>query len=128
MYCDYAEVFYGQNFLETRGVGTHQNRASHCSILFVFRGSSDLSEIVITAINWVVKCLAVFVFSLICIKKERAFFKGLAAGFVSVFLTMFLFAAIGGGFHLNLLFLPELVLSTLCGGLGALLGAKLRKD
>ena len=86
------------------------------------------SEIVITAINWVVKCLAVFVFSLICIKQERAFFKGLAAGFVSVFLTMFLFAAIGGGFHLNLLFLPELVLSTLCGGLGALLGAKLRKD
>ena len=76
----------------------------------------------------VVKCVAVFVFSLLCIKRERAFFKGLAAGFVSVFLTMFLFAAIGGGFHLDILFLPELLLCTLIGGLGALLGAKLRKE
>lgn len=86
------------------------------------------STILITAINWVVKCAAVFVFSLICIKRKRAFFKGLAAGLISVFLTMFLFAAIGGGFHLDILFLPELVLSALSGGLGALLGAKLRKE
>ena len=86
------------------------------------------SATLITAVNWVVKCAAVFVFSLICIKRERAFFKGLAAGALSVFLTMFLFAAIGGGFHLNILFLPELVLSMLAGGLGALLGGKLRKE
>ena len=86
------------------------------------------SVVVITAVNWVLKCVAVFVFSLLCIKRERAFFKGLAAGFVSVFLTMFLFAAIGGGFHLDILFLPELLLCTLIGGLGALLGAKLRKE
>ena len=81
------------------------------------------SVVVITAVNWVLKCVAVFVFSLLCIKRERAFFKGLAAGFVSVFLTMFLF-----GFHLDILFLPELLLCTLIGGLGALLGAKLRKE
>ena len=86
------------------------------------------SDIVITVINWVVKCIATFVFSLICIRKERAFFKGLIAGFIAVFLTMFLFAAIGGGFHLNILFLPEVVLMTLMGGLGALLSAKLRKE
>lgn len=85
------------------------------------------SDTLVTAVNWVVKCAAVFVFSLLCIKRERAFFKGLAAGLVSVFLTMFLFAAIGGGFHLNILFLPEMLLSTLSGGLGALLGTKLRK-
>ena len=86
------------------------------------------SDTLITVINWVVKCIATFVFSLICIRKERAFFKGLIAGFIAVFLTMFLFAAIGGGFHLNILFLPEILLSTLSGGLGALLGAKLRKE
>ena len=93
----------------------------------VIRAASP-SDTLITAINWVVKCLAVFVFSLLCIKRERAFFKGLLAGLISVFLTMFLFAAIGGGFHLNILFLPEILLSTLSGGLGALLGAKLRKE
>ena len=86
------------------------------------------SDILITAVNWVIKCAAVFLFSMLFIKRERAFFKGLAAGLLAVFITMFLFAAIGGGFHLNILFLPELVLSTLCGGLGALLGAKLRKE
>lgn len=93
----------------------------------IIRAASP-SDILITAVNWVVKCAAVFVFSLVCIRKERAFFKGLAAGFISVFLTMFLFAAIGGGFHLDILFLPEIVLSVLSGGLGALLGTKLRKE
>lgn len=93
----------------------------------IIRAASP-SDILITAVNWVVKCAAVFVFSLVCIRKERAFFKGLAAGFLSVFLTMFLFAAIGGGFHLDILFLPEIVLSVLSGGFGALLGTKLRKE
>jgi len=86
------------------------------------------SVTVITAVNWVIECLAVFVFSLICVRKERAFFKGLAAGLATVFLTMFLFAAIGGGFHLNILFLPELLLCAVMGGLGALLSTKLRKE
>ena len=85
-------------------------------------------DTVITAINWVVKCMAVFAFSLLCIRRERAFFKGLIAGVVAVFLTMFLFAAIGGGFHLTPLFLLELLLTALSGGLGALLSAKLRKE
>lgn len=93
----------------------------------IIRAASP-STVVITAVNWVVKCAAVFLFSMLFIKRERAFFKGLAAGLLAVFITMFLFAAIGGGFHLNILFLPELILSTLCGGLGALLGAKLRKE
>lgn len=86
------------------------------------------SATIITAVNWVVKCAAVFVFSLVCIRRERAFVKGLAAGLVSVFVTMLLFAAIGGGFYLDILFLPEILLSTLSGGLGALLGTKLRKE
>ncbi len=93
----------------------------------IIRAASP-STVLVTAVNWVVKCAAVFVFSLICIKRERAFFKGLAAGLVAVFVTMFLFAAIGGGFYLDILFLPEMLLSTLSGGLGALLGAKLRKE
>ena len=43
----------------------------------IIRAASP-SNTLITAINWVVKCLAVFVFSLLCIKRERAFFKGLS--------------------------------------------------
>ena len=98
------------------------------AIFAVIIRAASPSDILITAINWVVKCLAIFVFSLLCIRPERAFFKGLIAGFIAVFLTMFLFAAIGGGFHLSLLFLVELVLCTLSGGFGALLSGKLRKE
>ncbi len=86
------------------------------------------SDNVITAVNWGIGCLAVFVFSLICVRKERAFFKGAAVGTITIFLTMFLFAAIGGGFHLDILFLPELLLTAAMGGFGALLGTKLRKE
>lgn len=86
------------------------------------------SRAVVTAVNWAIKCLGIFVFSMIFVKKERAFFKGIAAGVLSVFLTMFLFAAIGGGFYLDILFLPEILLCALTGGLGAILGAKLRKE
>ncbi len=98
------------------------------AIFAVIIRAATPSETLITAVNWVVKCAAVFVFSLVCIRRERAFLKGLVVGALSVILTMLLFAAIGGGFHLNILFLPELLLSVLCGGLGALLGAKLRKE
>ena len=86
------------------------------------------SQGVITAINWILKGLGIFAFSLIFIRRERAFFKGLAAGAVTVLLTMFMFAAIGGGFHVGLWFLLELPLCAVLGGAGALLGVKLRKE
>lgn len=86
------------------------------------------SRDVITAVNQIIKGLGIFVFSLIFIKKERAFLKGLAAGLLSVVFTMLLFAAIGGGFYIDVLLLPELALCALSGGLGALLGGKLRKE
>ena len=98
------------------------------AIFAVIIRAASPSDTLITAINWIVKCMAVFVFCMLCIRRERAFLKGLIAGLVAVFLTMFLFAAIGGGFYLNILFLPELLLSALSAGLGALLGAKLRKE
>ena len=41
---------------------------------------------------------------------------------------MLLFAAIGGGFRLNALFLVELLVCGALGGLGALAGVKLRKE
>ena len=97
------------------------------ALVAVFVKAYAPSTLTITAVNWTVKCVGIFLISIFSIGKERALFKGLAAGVLSAILTMFMFAAIGGGFHLNILFLPEVVLSTLCGGLGALLSAKLRK-
>ena len=84
-------------------------------------------QAVVTTINWVIKCVGIFAFSLLCIRRERAFFKGLAAGVLSVVFTMFLFAIIGGGFSVDIFFLVELVVCAALGGLGALWGAILRK-
>ena len=98
------------------------------ALVAVFVRAYAPPQIVLTAVNWSLKCVGSFCFCMIFIRRERALFKGLSAGFLSVFLTMFLFAAIGGGFHLDWLFLAEIVLISVLGGLGGLLGAKLRKE
>ena len=83
---------------------------------------------VVTAVNWTIKALASLVFSLIFIRRERALFKGMASGLCGCVLTMLLFAAIGGGFHITALFPVELLLCIVMGGIGALIGVKLRKE
>ncbi len=82
----------------------------------------------VTAVNWAVKCVGIFLMCLFLVGRERALFKGMAAGVLSAIVTMLVFAAIGGGVHLDLLFLPELLVSAASGGAGALLGAKLHKE
>lgn len=81
----------------------------------------------IVATNWGIKCIGVFLLCLIAAPKERALIKGAIAGVLSVFLSLFAFAAIGGGFHVSVWFLLEIPVCTILGGLGALFGARLRK-
>ena len=82
----------------------------------------------VLAINWVIKCAGAFLFPLLFIHRGRAFFKGIAAGVCATLAAMLLFAAIGAGFRLNALFLVELLVCGALGGLGALVGVKLRKE
>lgn len=83
---------------------------------------------VILAVNYAIKCAAAFVCSMLCIRRERALFKGAAAGILTAVVTMLLFAAIGGGFRVNALFLADLAVGAVLGGAGALCGAKLRGE
>ena len=82
----------------------------------------------VLAVNLVIKCAGAFLFPLLFVHHGRAFFKGIAAGVAATLLAMLLFAAIGGGFRLNALFLVELLVCGALGGLGALAGVKLRKE
>ena len=82
----------------------------------------------VLAVNWVIKCAGAFLFPLLFVHHGRAFFKGIAAGVAATLLAMLLFAAIGGGFRLNALFLVELLVCGALGGLGPLAGVKLRKE
>lgn len=97
------------------------------ALLAVFVRAFAPSDMTITIVNQVIKCVGAFAFSLLCIRSERALFKGAAAGLLSVIMTMLLFGAIGG-FHLTVIFLAELLLGVVFGALGALCGKKLRKE
>lgn len=83
---------------------------------------------VVVAVNWMIKCVGVFLGCAVFLHGERALFKGMASGVCAIVLSMLLFAAIGGGFRLNGFFLLELVVCALVGAVGALVGVKLHKD
>lgn len=80
------------------------------------------------AVNQVIKCTGAFLFPLLFVRRGRAFFKGVAAGIAASLFAMLLFAAIGGGFRLNALYLVELLVCGALGGLGALAGTALRRE
>lgn len=83
---------------------------------------------VTTTASWALKCVGSFIFSLIFIRRGRAFFKGIAAGICGSLFSVLAFAAIGGGFFLSAFYPLELLACALFGGAGALLGTKLRKE
>ena len=85
------------------------------------------SPVTITVVNQIIKCAGVFVFSLIFVRRERALFKGAAAGALALLFTTLIFGALGG-FHITAFFALELLLCVLFGALGAVCGAKLRKE
>ena len=82
----------------------------------------------VVAVNWVIKCVGAFLMSAVFLHGERALFKGMAAGALAALLSMLLFAAIGGGFRVNALFLVGLIVCALLGAFGALVGVKLRRE
>ena len=97
------------------------------ALFAVFVRAYAPSDTTIAIVDRIILSLGVFVFSLIFIRRERALFKGAAAGVLSLLLTTVIFGCIGG-FHFTPMFLLELLLVAVFGGLGALLGVKLRKE
>ena len=121
---------------EMRAAGKQVGLAALCGAIVslfalalaaVFVKNFALPQPTVTAINWSVKCLASFLGSVLFVKGERALFKGAGAGVLYTVLTLLLFAAIGGGFHIDGFFVLELAVCGILGGVGGLLGAKLRK-
>lgn len=91
-------------------------------------GVAAPSVAVMKAVNCCLQVAGAFVGTLAFVRKGRAAFKGMAAGAVGCLATALLFGLIGGGLHFSLFFLLEWVLSVLFGGVGAILGAKVRKE
>lgn len=97
------------------------------ALFAVFVRAYAPEQITITVVNQFIKCFGCFLFSLIFVRSGRALFKGAAAGAAALILSTILFGMIGG-FRLTAFFLLEFVLCVLFGALGALFGAKLRKE
>lgn len=97
------------------------------AVAAIFVKNFSMPQSGVTAINWSVKCVAAFLSSVLFVRGARALFKGAGAGALFALLTMFLFAIIGGGFHVDGFFVLELIVCAILGGAGGLLGAKLRK-
>ncbi len=97
------------------------------SVFAFFVRSFALPSETVRTVNWIIQAVACTVCGIFTVRSERALFKGMAGGVLSVLVTMLVFGFIGG-FHLNALFLLKLLLGALCGGAGAILGVKLRKE
>ncbi len=85
-------------------------------------------EAAVQGVNWAIKGIASLLFPLLFVRAGRALVKGAIAGAAGCILAMLLFAAVGGAFCLTPLFPLELLFTAVLGGLGALLGVKLRKE
>ena len=74
------------------------------ALFAVFVRAYAPSDTTIAIVDRIILSLGVFVFSLIFIRRERALFKGAAAGVLSLLLTTVIFGCIGG-FHFTPMFL-----------------------
>ena len=97
------------------------------ALFAVFVKAYAPSDTTIVVVNQVLKNAGIFLFTLLFVRRERALFKGAAAGLLALLITTLLFGIIGG-FRFTVFFLAEVLLALLFGGLGALCGAKLRKE
>ena len=97
------------------------------ALLAVFVRAYAPSDTAIAIADRAISVAGTFVFSLLFVHRERALFKGLAAGALAFLITFTVFGCIGG-FHFSAMLLADLLLCALSGGLGAALGVKLRKE
>ena len=97
------------------------------ALLAVFVRAYALSSEAILLSNLLCKTAAAFAFSLLFVRRERAFFKGMAAGLLFLLVTTFLFGLIGG-FRFTPLFLAGVLLGALSGGFGVGAGREMRKE
>ena len=97
------------------------------ALFAVFVKAYAPSDVTVTIVNQILRCTGIFIFSMLFIRKDRALFKGAAAGVLALLVSTLIFGLIGG-FHMTAFFLLELFLAAFFGALGALCGGKLRKD
>lgn len=87
----------------------------------------SLPSSVITPVNQAIKVLSVLLSSLVFIRGNKGFLKGILLGLFAVAATYFVFAAIGGGANFSWKFFVELLFGGIVGGIGGIIAVNVRK-
>lgn len=98
------------------------------ALFAVFIRAFAPSYAVIAGVNAAIECACAFAACALSVRRERALFKGLAAGTLCVICDTLVFGMIGGAIALTAFFALKLLLGAVAGGLGALLGASLARE
>lgn len=88
---------------------------------------SGISDKVIYPVNQTVKVLSAFLGAVFFVRGEKGLLKGVAIGLLFTALSYLTFSAIGGDFSLSWWIIVELVLATLAGIVGGVLGVNIRR-
>ena len=81
----------------------------------------SIGEGAITAVNQVIKAVAIFVGCMVCVKPGRGLLKGLVSGVAVIILTYFLFAILAGEISFGWANVLDLVFGALVGAIGGFL-------
>ncbi len=92
----------------------------------ILRGSSWSSK-VIYPVNQGIKMLSVLIGTLLFVRGEKGWLKGLAIGILFTMLSYLVFSAIGGDFSLSWLVVVETLLGATFGLLSGAIGVNLRR-
>ena len=89
---------------------------------------TPMPDKVIYPVNQTVKVVAILLSSLIFIRGEKGFLKGVAIALIFTALSYLTFSAMGGNFSLSWLIFAELALATLAGVVGGAIAVNLRHN
>lgn len=89
---------------------------------------SKISDKVIFPINQTVKVLAISIGTLLFVRGEKGFLKGIGIGVLFCMLSYLTFSAIGGDFSLSWLIVVELALSAFVGVISGAIAVNLKKS
>ena len=89
---------------------------------------TPMPDKVIYPVNQTVKVVAILLGSLIFIRGEKGFLKGVAIALIFTAPSYLTFSAMGGNFSLSWLIFAELALATLAGVVGGAIAVNLRRN
>lgn len=90
--------------------------------------TNRIADKAIYPINQTIKILCVCIGSLVFIRGEKGYLKGIAVGLLFSALSYLTFSSLGGDFSLSWLLIAELLLTALAGLIGGALGVNFGRN